>query len=219
MATPGRPMDPTPSMVKGRSGKNVDSACAVCSARFRRGTKTTAEPSRAAARAQKVMVLPDPVGASTHVRVAPARRRTPSSSRASIWCSRSTTLGHHAAGSANAASSRSAGESASVGSMDVLMPSGTSQRMTWRHARQAPGWGRCGLKDPSRGRRGALSRRRTARGSTRTIAAACGGNHFASLRAPCRRALPLQLSPWEANPQEEAAQTSGHVPCCWPSPA
>ena len=84
MVTPGLPMSVTPSALKVTSGKNVLRALAVCSARLRRGTRMTADPSSAAARAQKVMVLPLPVGASIHVRDAPARNRTASSSRASI---------------------------------------------------------------------------------------------------------------------------------------
>ena len=76
-----------------------------------------------AASARNMIVLPEPVGASTQVRVAPWVRRPASSSSASSWWSRSTTSGHAAAGSASARARSSPGEAAGRGSVVGCSPS------------------------------------------------------------------------------------------------
>ena len=75
-----------------------------------------------------MIVLPEPVGASTQVRVAPCVRRHASSSRASSWCSRRTTSGQAAAGSASARDRASPGGGGAVCSVVGCNPSGISFR-------------------------------------------------------------------------------------------
>ncbi len=140
IATPGLPAASGPSGWVGIEGKCRASAAKVCSARLRRGTSTSVLPPSASARARNMIVLPEPVGASTHVRVAPCDRRPASSSSASSWWSRRTTSGQAEAGSVSARERSSPGEAAGRGSVVGCSPSDNCrppEARTWsaRHAR------------------------------------------------------------------------------------